>query len=155
MLRRNKEWALGSLAVFGITERAQSPWPSQVPASWQLPSSRQLGLDHSRELEASGVLYLKTSNLSGCRLEGRWRDKGSLSSFVSSAARCWHSKLESRGPEGLTCGQCVSVCVSGCMSVCVQSHVLCSASGTLQSSACATMHWGQDAKGLDPRFSLG
>lgn len=46
MLRRNEELALGSLLVFGIIERVQSPWPSQVSASWELASSKQLGLDH-------------------------------------------------------------------------------------------------------------
>lgn len=45
MLRRNEELALGSLLVLGITERVQSLWPSQVSASWELASSKQLGLD--------------------------------------------------------------------------------------------------------------
>lgn len=62
MLRRNKELALGSL-MFGITERVQNLWPSQLSASWELTSSRQLGWIAHRELEASGVLYLTTSNL--------------------------------------------------------------------------------------------
>lgn len=70
MLRRSKDLALVWLLVFENTGSVQSPWPCQASASWELASSKQLGLDH-RKLEASGVLYLKTRNLSGCRLQAR------------------------------------------------------------------------------------
>lgn len=132
------ELAPSSPPVFGTTERVQNLWPSQVPASWELPSSRQLGLDHRRELGASGVLYLQSSNLSGCRLQARWRDKGCLFTALcphQPKPRCWSH-------EGPRAHVCPVLCV--CFCVCSKS-VLCSASGTLQSSACATMHLGQGA----------
>lgn len=75
-----------------------------------------------RELEASEVLYLKPSSVSGCRLQGRWRDKGclliALCSYQSKPL-CRHSRLVSRGHEGSRVVVPLCVCSQPCSLLCI------------------------------------
>lgn len=134
MLRRNRFSSCLSSCIWNRREGTE-PMAIPGPASWEFPSSRQLGLDHRRELGASGVLYLQISNLSGCRLQARWRDGGCHWTALcphQPKPRCWsHEGLRARVCPGLW----VCVCVfKECALLCIC---------TWQSSACATCTWAR------------